>query len=184
MLKNKKIVLKRTSVPSDLTTGFFTKILRNSADKVSSEVFSLAYATDHLHLYETIIKPLKESKENFVIIQERSLLTTYLYQSIIGHADLKWVREINKFAKNIPDLTLILRIKLDELKKRSTLEKKDFDKFETEKHLEEETKAYYNLPENLMKEFHVEYIDGETNPEKIAEKCAERIQKEIDRFFK
>jgi predicted DNA-binding transcriptional regulator len=50
--------------------------------------------------------------------------------------------------------------------------------------LEEETKAYYNLPEDLMKEFHVEYIDGETNPEKIAEKCAERIQKEIDRFFK
>ena len=181
---NKNIIFKRTEVPSTLSTGFFTKILRNSADNVSSNVFALAYATDHLHHYETVINPLKESKENFVVIQERSLLSTYIYQSLIGKTDLEWLRKINKLDKNTPDLTLILKVLADEIIKRSQLEKRDHDKFETPQHLEEELKVYYNLPEEFVKEFNVEYIDAGDGPEDIAERCAERIQKEIDERFK
>lgn len=181
---NKNILFKRTSIPSTLTTGFFTKILRNSADPVSSRVFALAYAADHLHLYETVIKPLKESREKYVVIQERSLLTTLLYQGLIGEADMKWVREINKFCKNIPDLTLVLKLDLEEIVKRSLLERRDFDKFELKKHLEEEVKAYNNLSTELVKEFKVKYIDADENPENIARECSEIIQKEIDRFFR
>lgn len=181
---NKDIIFKRTEVPSTLTTGFFTKILRNSADSVSSNVFALAYAADHLHHYETIIKPLKEAKENFVVIQERSLLSTYIYQSLIGKTDLEWLRKINKFDKNTPDLTLILKVLANEIIKRSQLEKRDHDKFETPEHLEEELKVYYNLPEELVNEFHVEYIDAGDDPEDIAERCAKRIHKEIDENLK
>lgn len=181
---NKNIIFKRTEVPSTLTTGFFTKILRNSSDDVSSNVFALAYAADHLHHNETIIKPLEESGENFVIIQERSLLSTYIYQSLIGKTDLKWLKDINKFNKNTPDLTLVLKVMANEIVKRSQLEKKDHDKFETPQHLEEELKIYYSLPEDMVKEFNVEYIDAGDNPEDIAERCAKRIQKEIDAKFK
>ena len=181
---NKDIIFKRTEVPSTLSTGFFTKILRNSADNVSSNVFALAYATDHLHHYETVIKRLKESNENFVVIQERSLLSTYIYQSLIGKADLEWLRKINKFDKNTPDLTLVLKVLANEIIKRSQLEKRDHDKFETPQHLEEQLKVYYNLPEELVKEFNVEYIDAGDNPEEIAERCAKRIQKEIAEKFK
>ncbi len=177
---NKNIIFKRTEVPSTLSTGFFTKILRNSADDVSSNVFALAYAADHLHHYETVIKPLKESNENFVVIQERSLLSTYIYQSLIGKTDLEWVRNINKFDKDIPDLTLILKVLTNEIMKRSQLEKRNHDKFETPEHLEEELKIYYNLPEDLVKEFNVEYIDANDTPEDIAERCAKRILKEIE----
>lgn len=177
---NKNIVFKRTEVPSVLTTGFFTKILRNSSDNVSSNVFALAYAADHLHHYETVIKPLKESVENYVVIHERSLLSTYIYQSLIGRTDLSWVKNINKFDKVIPDLTLILKVLANEIIKRSQLEKRDHDKFETPEHLEEELEVYYNLPEELVKEFNVEYIDANDAPEDIAERCAKRIQKEID----
>jgi len=182
--KNKNILFKRTSIPSTLVTGFFTKILRNSADPISSQVFALAYATDHLHQYENVIKPLKESKKNYVVIQERCLLCTILYQSLIGRADINWVREINRYTKNIPDLTFVLRINLDEILKRGSLEKKDFDRFEVKKHLEEEVKAYNNLSKQLVKEFNVKYIDADTDPESIAEKCSEIIQKEIDKRFR
>ena len=178
---NKNILFKRTEVPSTLTTGFFTKILRNSADRISSNVFALTYATDHLHHFETVIKPLKESKENYVIIQERSLLSTYIYQSLIGKTDLKWLKEINKFDKNIPDLTFVLKILANEIIKRSQLEKKEFDKFETPQHLEEELKMYYSLPSDMVREFNVEYIDANDFPEDIAERCAKRIQKEINK---
>ena len=182
--KDKDVVFKRTEVPSILTTGFVTKILRNSSDNVSSNVFALAYATDHLHHYNTIIKPLKDSKENYVVIQERSLLSTYIYQSLIGKTDLNWVRDINKFDKDIPDLTLILKVLPNEIIKRSQLEKRDHDKFETPEHLEEELKVYYNLPGDLVKEFNVEYIDANDTPEDIAERCAKRILKEINEKLK
>lgn len=181
---NKKIIFKRTEVPSNLTTGFSIKVLRNSVDEVSSNVFSLSYATDHLHHYETVIKPLKESDENFVVIQERSLLTTYMYQSLIGKADLSWVREINKFDKNIPDITIVFKVPLEELLKRSQIEKRDFDKFETPEHLEKQTKALYNLPQEFVKEFNVEYLNAEGEPEDVVERCSQRIQEEIEKRFK
>jgi dTMP kinase len=181
---NKNIFFKRTEIPSTLTTGFFTKILRNSADDVSSEVFSLAYAADQLNQYQIVIKPLKESKERYVVIQERSLLSTFLYQSIIGKAEMNWVKEINKFDKNIPDLTIVLKLDLDEILKRSSLEKKDFDKFEVKKHLEEEVKAYNNPPAELVRQFNIRYVNADTDPENIAKRCGEIIQKEIDKRFK
>lgn len=181
---NKNIFFKRTEIPSTLTTGFFTKILRNSADDVSSEVFSLAYAADQLNHYQIVIKPLKESKERYVVIQERSLLSTFLYQSIIGKTEMNWVEEINKFDKNIPDLTIVLKLDLDEILKRSSLEKKDFDKFEVKKHLEEEVKAYNNPPAELVRQFNIRYVNADTDPENIAKRCGEIIQKEIDKFFK
>ncbi|MBI2543280.1 MAG: hypothetical protein HYW24_03780 [Candidatus Aenigmarchaeota archaeon] len=181
---NKDIIFKRTEVPSRLATGFLTRILANSKDNVSSNVFALAFATDHLHHYETVTKPLKESNENFVVIQERSLLTTYIYQSLIGKADLKWLEDINKFDKNIPDLALILKVLADEIHKRSRIEKREFDKFETRGHLDEQLKIFYNLPKDLVKKFNVEYIDAENDPEDIAERCAKRIQKEIDAKLK
>ena len=181
---NKNIIFKRTEVPSTLSTGFFTKILRNSSDDVSSSVFALAYATDHLHHYETIIKPIKESEKNFVVVQERSLLSTYIYQSLIGKTDLKWLEEINKLDKNIPDLTILLKISLDEILKRSQLEKRDHDKFETPEYLEKELKVYYNLPEELVKEFNVEYMEANNSPEENAGRYAKRVQELIDEKFK
>ncbi len=178
---NKNIIFKRTEIPSTLSTGFFTRILANSSDKVSSNVFALAFAADHLHHYETIIKPMKESQNNFVIIQERSLMTAYIYQGIIGKADIKWIRNLNKFTYNIPDLTIILKVMANEVHRRSRIEKREFDKFETAEHLEQELKVYYNLPKELVNEFNVEYIDANDNPDEIAGRCAKRVQKEIDR---
>ena len=111
------------------------------------------------------------------------MLSTYVYQSIIGNLDLKWVREINKYTKNIPDLTLIVKVDLEELLKRKSLESKDFDKFEIKEHLEKQIKVFQNLPRDLVKEFNVEYIDANKSPIEVARICAEKIQEKIDEFF-
>jgi thymidylate kinase len=153
-------------------------------------VFSLAFATDFLHKYETVIKPLKEAKENYVIIEDRCILSTIIYQSLIGKANIEWIREVNKFTKYLPDITLILKLNIDEILKRSTLEKKDFDKFETKRHLEDEVIIYNNLTPELVKEFKIQYIDANKDPERISKECSDIIQKEINRrtetekFFK
>ncbi|MCD6381455.1 MAG: hypothetical protein J7L43_00555, partial [Candidatus Aenigmarchaeota archaeon] len=77
--KGRDIIFKRTSVPSELITGSFTKILRNSKDKITAEEYALVYALDHLHHYINVIKPLEESDKKIVMILERSLLSTYIY---------------------------------------------------------------------------------------------------------
>jgi thymidylate kinase len=181
--KNKNITFKRTELPSNTVVGYFTDILRNSSDDVSSEVFALCYALDHLHHYQRVIEPMKAAKGNFVIVQERSLLTSFIYQGIIGNVDFDWLKEINKFDKNISDLSLILKVDMKELLKRKSIENKSFDKFEVEEFLEKQTKTYYNLPADLVKQFNVEYIDANEEPFSVAKKCAERIQKEIDKKF-
>lgn len=181
--KGKNIVFRRTELPSNLITGSFVDILRNSSDKVSQEVFSLAYSLDHLNHYENFIKPVLERKENYVVIQERSLLTLFVYQGLVGNIDLKWLRELNKFNKNIPNLTLILKINPEKLFNRKKLIVKGFDEFEVKEHLEKQVNIFYNLPKELVKEFNVEYIDVDDDALTTAKRCAERIQKEIDRGF-
>jgi len=66
---NKNIKFRRTELPSNLVTGSFVDILRNSADKTSQEAFALAYSLDHRPHHQTFIDPLKKVKENCVRIQ-------------------------------------------------------------------------------------------------------------------
>jgi len=181
--KENGIFFKRTNVPSNLITGSFTKILRNSKDDVASEVFALCYALDHLHHYNKIIKPLKETKEKYIVVMERSLLSTYIYQGIIGNLDLKWMREINKFCGTKPDVTIILKVDTEELVKRMRMEKRGFDKFELEEHVKRQVEVYYNLPEDLKREFNVVYVDANKDPSEVAEEIVNEIKSELDRFL-
>ena len=180
MNKGKNIEFKRTEVPSRFITGAFTSILRSSVDSVPPEVFALAYAADHLFHYYHSIRPLEKHEGSFVIIQERSMLTTYVYQGLLGNVDFAWLRGINKFNKNVPKLTLILKVPFEELKKRKSLDRRQFDKFEGEDHIKKQSEVYYNLPEGLVKEFNIEYIDAGDSPLNVAERCANRIQREIE----
>jgi thymidylate kinase len=176
---DKDVLFKRTELPSNLIPGTFTKILRNSSDKVSSNSFALSYALDHLHHFESYIKPLKDSKQKVVVIQERSLLSTFIYQGIVGDVNFEWLKEINKFDKNFQDATLILKVDSEELMKRKNVEKRGFDKFEVEEHLKKIIEVYYNLPANLKKQFNVEYVEANDNPMSIAKRCADLIEKKI-----
>lgn len=187
ILRNSDVSVKKTELPSSLITGSFTKILRNSADEVSQKVFALAYALDHLHHYESFIRPLEKSDRMHVVIQERSLLTTLLYQGIIGTVDFKWLRTINSFDLNIPHLTLILKVPGEEILKRKAIENssRGFDKFENVDFLKKELKTYYNLPKNLETEFHVKYVDIDNEEARsIAQRCAHIIAAEVEKFYK
>jgi len=182
--KNKKFEVKRTEVPSKYVTGSFTSILRSSNERVPAEVFALVYAADHLFHYEYSIKPLQEAKEKYVVVQERSLLSIYIYQGLLVNVDSAWLKEINKFDKNIPQLTLIIKIPVEELLKRKSLDRRMFDKFEEEGHVKKQAQIFYNLPQELVKLFNIKYVDGDADATTVAERCVELIQKEIEKSFK
>ena len=179
-----KVIFKRTAVPSDLITGTFTKILRNSKEKIPPKVFALTYAADHLYHYKKIIDPLKNDEKVRIVIQERSLLSTFIYQGLIAGVDLEWIKEINKFDKNIPDITIILKIDFDEVMKRKKLEKREFDKFEEEAFIKKQFEVYYNLPEELRKMFNVVYVEVGKTPFETAQKICEIVLPEIERIIK
>jgi|YelNatPaOPRAMG01_1025707.scaffolds.fasta_scaffold07499_7 thymidylate kinase len=181
--KYKNLKIKRTELPTSFVTGAFTDILRSVKEETSQEVFALVYAADHLFHYLNSIKPLEESKENFLLIQERSLLTTYIYQGILGKVDFSWLDEINKYDKNKPILTLILKVPVQELKNRKSLSRRLFDAFEAKDYLEKQAEVYYNLPKDLVKKFNVEYVEAYTEPLEVAERCAEIIGKKIEELL-
>lgn len=185
MLRGADIQIKRTALPSDLITGAFTKILRNSSDNVSQKVFSLAYALDHLHHYENFMKPLQDSGGKSVVIQERSVLTTLIYQGLIGTTNLNWLRTLNMYNGNTPNLTLIMRVPEEEIMKRKSIQNntRGFDKFEAVEFLKKEIGVYYNLPKELEKEFHVRYVDVDNEEAySIAQRCAHIIATEVEKF--
>ena len=138
-----------------MITGLFTDILRNSRDNVDPRVFALTYAADHLHHYLTFIR---NQKADFVLI-ERSLLSTFFYQGVIGGLDVNWIREINKFTKTRPDLTVIVKTPLEELIKRKNIRIGIQDQFEKLEFLKKSVEFYYNLPNELVDEFNVRYIE-------------------------
>jgi thymidylate kinase len=142
-----------------MVTGAFTMILRSLKEDVSAEVFSLAYAADHLHHNKIIVKPLVEDSKEHILVIERSLLTTLIYQSQMLGADLKWLGEINKYVEYIPNLSIILRVERDELMKRKEVEKKQFDKFETTEMLGKQLDLYADIPEDLKQKYNVQYVD-------------------------
>ncbi len=180
--KYKNLDLQRTELPSHFISGAYTQILRSVVEKVPAEVFALAYAADHLFHYINSIKPLEQDKENHVVIQERSLLTTYIYQGILGKVDTKWLDEINKFNRNIPKLTIVLKLPIEVIKQRKSLDRRYFDKFESDDHVKKQAETFYNLPDELVKKFNVMYVDANTDVNTVAKRCLELIEKEIDKF--
>lgn len=180
--RGKNVIFKKTQVPSGLVTGSFTSILRNSADETDSRVFALCYALDHLHHYQQVIQPFETVNENYVFIQERSLLTTYVYQGIIGQVGFEWLDEINKFMKNIPRISIILKLNTEEIKNRKSLGRRMFDRFESVDHLDSQTRIFYDIPKNLVDKFNVVYVDADGDADIVADRCASVIQNELDKI--
>jgi len=176
-LRKRKLgfMIKKTALPSTLVTGMATSLLRNSRDDVDAKVFALSYAADHLH-HDAWVESLKKSKDKYLVLQERSLLSTYVYQGIIGGLDIKWMREINRFDRNIPQLGIILKLPINELLARKGTDNRSFDVYETTEKLKKQTEIYYNLPTELAKEFNIKVIDADKDPEKVAKEIGDIVE--------
>jgi len=175
--------VKHTQLPSTLVTGAFPKILRAVSDDVSGEVFSLAYGLDHLYHNQTVIDPLVKSEKKYLIVQERSLLSTLLYQGLVLGADLGWMKEVNKYMKYLPDLTIVTKVDFNELLRRKDVEKRDFDQFESAKFLENQIKVFDNIPKDLVEKFNVVYIDANRGVGEVVKEIAGLIKEKGKKFL-
>lgn len=154
-LREKGVIVERMELPSRLVTGIFTELLRNSKDKIDPKVFSLVYAADHLHHYLTS----KKMDGADVVIIERSAVSYFVYQGMGLGVDMKWLRELNKYNRLIPDKTVIVKVPEEELIRRSRIRVGLDDAFEKEEFVKKIARAYYTLPESIIDEYNVDYVD-------------------------
>ena len=175
--------VKHTQLPSTLVTGAFPKILRAVSEEVSGEVFSLAYGLDHLYHNQTVIDPLVKSSKKYLVVQERSLLSTMLYQGLVLGTDLEWMKEVNKYMKYLPDMTIITKVDINELLRRKDVEKRDFDQFESAKFLEKQIKVFDNIPKDLVEKFNVVYIDANREVGEVVKEIAGLVRERGKEFL-
>ena len=154
-LRKRGVKVERTELPSRLITGILTDILRNSKDKIDPRVFALVYAADHLQHYLSVVR----ENNTEVLIMERSALSFFVYEGMVLGVDMKWLRELNKYNGTKPDLTVVLKVPVEELLRRRALRKGIEDAFEKEEFVRKVAEAFYNLPGWLLKEFNVVYVE-------------------------
>jgi dTMP kinase len=159
--------VEKTRVPTQMITGIFTSLLRNSSSKVEPQVFALTQAADHLHHYFTT-----KDMDIDIMVFERSAVSLFVYQGWTLGADIEWIKELNKYNKTVPDVTVVVKVPIEELIKRSRVRRSLKDSFEKEEFIRKVAKTYYNLPDWIMKKYNVVYMDYDPDIEKMVEKIA------------
>lgn len=157
-------------LPSRMITGIFTELLRNSKDKIDPRVYALVYAADHLH-HHLSIKDMKAD----VAVLERGVVSFFVYQHLILGVDRKWMDEINRFNGTVPDLTIVVKVPVDELIERSRKRAGLKDAFEKEKFIREVAEAFYNLPDWLVKKYNVKYLEHDLDTDRLAGKIVKLL---------
>lgn len=157
-------------LPSRMITGIFTELLRNSKDKIDPRVYALVYAADHLH-HHLSIKDMKAD----VVVLERGVVSFFVYQHLILGVDRKWMDEINRFNGTVPDLTIVVKVPVDELIERSRKRAGLKDAFEKEKFIREVAEAFYNLPDWLVKKYNVKYLEHDLDTDRLAGKIVKLL---------
>lgn len=96
--------------PTDSEIGkLIRKLLRK---EVNNALMTLLFAADRIILSEKIKKLLKKG---YLVISDRCLWSSFVYQSIDIGED--WVEEVNKYALK-PDITIFLDVDVDVAMKR------------------------------------------------------------------
>lgn len=119
--------------PTDSEIGkLIRKLLRK---EVNNALMTLLFAADRIILSEKIKKLLKKG---YLVISDRCLWSSFVYQSIDIGED--WVEEVNKYALK-PDITILLDVDVDVAMKRC--EKKEI--FENSSYLNKARRKYLQL---------------------------------------
>jgi len=157
--------VERMELPSRLVTGIFTELLRNSKDKIDPKVFALVYSADHLNHHLSI----KDKNHSDFLILERSVVSLFVYQSMVLGVDEEWIKELNKFNQTVPNMTIIVKVPEEELIRRSKIRVGIKDSFEKVNFMKKVIRAYYNLPQWLIDTYHVKYLDWRDLPKTVEE---------------
>ncbi|MFP4116864.1 MAG: dTMP kinase [Candidatus Aenigmatarchaeota archaeon] len=169
----KEYVRTQEPVKEDLHIGKVIKEhLVQDDDDHSPESIALAFAADRLiHLEDRVVPALEEGK---TVVSDRYYHSSMVYQPEHG-ADLSWVKEINKYARE-PDATIIVDVPAKESMKRQ--QKRDggessviFENLDFQKRIRE---RYIELEEKLDEDIYI--VDGVRSKQEVHEDIIEVVE--------
>ncbi|MTI65961.1 MAG: dTMP kinase [Firmicutes bacterium] len=170
-----RIVITREPGGTKISEDIRDIILDNENVEMSYETEALLYAASRAqHVHERILPALKEGK---IVICDRFIHSSLVYQGVARGLGIKEVRDINEFAiKGVkPDVTLFFDIPPEKaLKRKIASDKADRLENEDISFHKKVYKAYLELKKLYPTE--IEMID--------ATKSIEEISKEIERVIK
>jgi len=168
-----KVILMKEPYDNDLS-----KKIKEIISKEHEKNLDYGYLLALLFTADRSIKNIDLKKylnNDYIIISDRSIYSTFSYQILYEGMDIEWLKCISKYIIR-PDITFILDIDPKIAVERINLRGKNITSYENIEFLRKVRENFLKLKE-IFPEDNIIYIDGEEKPEEILEKILNIIEK-------
>jgi len=171
--KYNKITLMKEPYDNDLS-----KKIKEIISKEHEKNLDYGYLLALLFTADRSIKNIDLKKylnNDYIIISDRSIYSTFSYQILYEGIDIEWLKCVSKYIIR-PDITFILdvdpRIAVERINSRN----KNITSYENTEFLKKVRENFLKLKE-IFPDDNIIYIDGKEKPEEILDKILNIIEK-------
>jgi dTMP kinase len=111
--------------------------------------------------------------EGYIVISDRTLYSTFAYQSLYQGFDINWLKEISKYVRR-PDITFILDLPAEEAIKRIENRNNKKNYYERLEFLEKVRKRFLEL-KKIFPDDNIIYIDATKKPKDILDEILSKL---------
>jgi dTMP kinase len=168
-----KIILMKEPYDNDLS-----KKIKEIISKEHEKNLDYGYLLALLFTADRSIKNIDLKKylnNDYIIISDRSIYSTFSYQILYEGMDIEWLKCISKYIIK-PDITFILDVDPKIAVDRINLRGKNITNYENIEFLRKVRENFLKLKE-IFPNDNIIYINGEEKPEEILEKILSIIEK-------
>jgi len=167
-----KIILMKEPYDNDLS-----KKIKEIISKEHEKNLDYGYLLALLFTADRSIKNIDLKKylnNDYIIISDRSIYSTFSYQILYEGMDIEWLKCISKYIIR-PDITFILDVNPKIAVERINLRGKNITSYENIEFLRKVRENFLKLKE-IFPEDNIIYINGEGKPEEILKKILKLIE--------
>jgi len=168
-----KIILMKEPYDKDLS-----KKIKEIISKEHEKNLDYGYLLALLFTADRSIKNIDLKKylnDDYIVISDRSIYSTFSYQILYEGMDIEWLKCISKYIIK-PDITFILDVDPKIAVERINSRGKNITSYENIEFLRKVRENFLKLKE-IFPEDNIIYIDGNEKPEEILKKILKIIEK-------
>jgi len=165
-----------TYEPTDSPMGKMIRDAFNHRIEADQRTIAALFVADRLdHLLNKTNGVIKMLEDGYTVIMDRYYLSSYAYQS--SFLDTNWIIQANSLAAELlrPDLNIYIDVTPEVSMERLNKGRTSMELYETLENLEKVRNKYFEIFETLKEEEQIAIVDGNRNPEAIADDVWEKI---------
>jgi dTMP kinase len=169
-----------TYEPTDSLMGKMIRDAFNRRIELDQRTIAALFVADRLdHLLNKTNGVIKMLEDGYTVIMDRYYLSSYAYQS--SFLDTNWIIQANSLAADLlrPDLNIYIDVTPEVSMERLNKGRTSMELYETIENLEKVRNKYFEIFETLKEEEKIAIVDGNRNPETIADDVWETISSRL-----